>query len=107
MCLGIPLRVLSLAENGLARCESADGEPFPQLIQTALLDSLPAPGEWLLAHIDTAIRSLEAGEARLIADAIEALQRASRGDRFEHLLADLIDREPELPEHLREAKSAD
>jgi hydrogenase expression/formation protein HypC len=99
------MRVLGIAENGLAQCADASGMPVAQAIQTALLDRPPVTGEWLLVHIDTAIRLLEAGEARLIADAIDAVQLAARGDRFEHLLADLIDREPQLPAHLREPEN--
>ncbi len=101
MCMGIPLEVRSVGEDGRALCADARGEIYATPINTALLDELPQPGDWLLTHIDTAIRPLEQGEARLIADALEAVHRAARGQDFEHLLGDLLDREPELPEHLR------
>jgi hydrogenase expression/formation protein HypC len=102
MCIATPLQVNAIdCESGLARCSEFDGQAYPQAIQTALLDQPPATGDWLLIHVDTAIRTLEADEAEQIANALAAVAAASRGDPFEHLLADLIDREPELPEHLR------
>ncbi len=103
MCMGIPLRVLAVGSDGRARCADSAGKPVGTQVDTALLDSVPAPGSWILTHIDVAIRSLEEDEALQIADALEALQRAARGEDFEHLISDLIDREPELPPHLREA----
>jgi hydrogenase expression/formation protein HypC len=50
---------------------------------------------------------LDALEARQIADALLAVTAAASGQPFEHLLADLIEREPELPAHLRSDKMTD
>lgn len=102
MCVGIPIQVHYIGEDGIARGREADGCDYALPIQTALLDHLPQIDDWLLVHIDTAIRPLEADEARMIADALAAVHLAARGESFEHLLGGLIDREPQLPEHLRE-----
>ncbi len=40
-------------------------------------------------------------KARQITDALRAVLAASEGAAFDHLIADLIDREPPLPEHLK------
>ena len=101
MCVGTPLQIISIAGSGLAQCRDGAGEIYAGSIQTQLLDVPPCAGDWILVHIDTAIRALEPGEAQLIANALEALQRAADGEPFEHLIADLVDREPELPAHLR------
>jgi hydrogenase expression/formation protein HypC len=58
-------------------------------------------------HVNVAIRALDALEARQIADALLAVTAAASGQPFEHLLADLIEREPELPAHLRSDKMTD
>lgn len=58
-------------------------------------------GAWLLVHIDSAVQVLQPDEARLIEDALKGLEAAMRGESIDHLFADLVDREPELPEHLR------
>lgn len=97
MCLGVPLQVRSV-DVGVALCRDAVGE---RRISTLLLDAPPAPGDWVLVHIDAAIRAIDAEEARLVRDALLAVSAAAEGAPFEHLLADLIDREPELPPHLR------
>lgn len=106
MCVGIPLRVESLGQDGLANCVDANDMHYALPVQTALLDRLPEPGDWVLTHIDTAIRPIEADEARLIADALNAVDLAARGEAFEHLLGDLLDREPQLPPHLRSASDS-
>lgn len=104
MCVGIPLCVQHIGDDGMAHCADAAGEAYAMPVHTALLDQPPQPGDWLLTHIDTAIRPLEAGEGQQIADALEAVRRASRGEDFEHLIADLVDREPQLPAHLRDSE---
>lgn len=101
MCLGIPLQVQSVPSWGIALCGAAgdDGRP----VETSLLEQPPQPGDWLLVHVNVAIRALDTGEAGQISDALLAVTRAATGDSFEYLLADLIDREPQLPAHLRPA----
>jgi len=100
MCLGIPLQVQSVPSWGIALCGAAgdDGRP----VETSLLEQPPQPGDWLLVHVNVAIRALDTGEAGQISDALLAVTRAAAGESFEHLLADLIDREPQLPAHLRQ-----
>jgi hydrogenase expression/formation protein HypC len=59
-------------------------------------------GTVVLVHIDSAVRVLDEAEAKLIDDALEGLEAAMDGRDFDHLFADLVDREPQLPEFLRE-----
>jgi hydrogenase expression/formation protein HypC len=59
-------------------------------------------GTRVLVHIDTAVRVLDDAEAEAIDRALEGLAAAMDGRSFEHLFQDLIDREPELPPHLRD-----
>jgi len=58
-------------------------------------------GQDLLVYLGSAIRVLERQEAKQISDALDALNRAASGESFEHLIADLVEREPQLPPHLR------
>ena len=96
MCLGLPMTVI-------------DGDDFSALCEwqgerrrvSTLLVGRQAKGARLLVHVDSAIRVLDEAEAEAIGRALEGLAAAADGQAFEHLFADLIDREPELPEHLR------
>jgi hydrogenase expression/formation protein HypC len=96
MCLGLPMTVI-------------DGDDFSALCEwqgerrrvSTLLVGRQAKGARLLVHVDSAIRVLDEVEAAAIGRALEGLAAAADGQAFEHLFADLIDREPELPEHLR------
>jgi hydrogenase expression/formation protein HypC len=97
MCIGVPVRVLSSAGfGGLA--ETRAGESLS--IDLALLGPQP-PGTWVLLHAGTALRVLDEDEAARVLDALEGARLAASGADFAHLFADLIDREPTLPPHLR------
>jgi hydrogenase expression/formation protein HypC len=98
MCIGLPMRVLT--EDGPTALCAGRGEE--RRVSLALVGELPA-GSWVMVHVDTAIRTLDPAEVPLINDALDALEAAQRGNPFEHLFADLIGREPQLPEHLRQA----
>jgi hydrogenase expression/formation protein HypC len=96
MCLGVPMRILEGDEMS-ALCARGD----EQRRVSMLLIGAQLPETHVLIHIDTAIRVLDVDEARLIEDALKGLEAAMRGENFDALFADLIDREPQLPEHLR------
>jgi hydrogenase expression/formation protein HypC len=53
-----------------------------------------------MVHVDQAVARLSADEARLIRDALAGAAAAAAGEPWEHLFADLVDREPTLPDHL-------
>jgi hydrogenase expression/formation protein HypC len=101
MCLGIPMRVIE--SNGLmARCHGRGSERWLDLA----LVGQQAPGTWLLAFINSAREVIDEPRARTINDALDALEAVLDGetDLSAHF-ADLIEREPQLPEHLRGAQS--
>ena len=101
MCLGLPMRVLLIQPSGAVQC-AAEGDPQLRTVEPSLLDRPPRVGDWLLVHADVAVRALEIAEARQITDALQAVAAAAAGEPFEHLLSDLIDREPQLPAHLQD-----
>lgn len=96
MCIGVPMTVLR-TEGLVALCDGPNSQAW---IDLALIGPVP-PGTDILAHVGTAIRVLEPGERGAIGDALEAVRLAAQGRPFAHLLADLIDREPQLPPHLQ------
>lgn len=97
MCLGIPMRVIELGD-GWAVCE---GRGEQRHVTTLLLES-HALNDWVLVHLENAMRVLDDTEARHISDALEALEAALKGDNIDHLFADLIGREPQLPQFLQD-----
>ena len=94
MCLGLPMQVLD-GDGITARCAGRGEERVVSL----LLTGDQPPGTWLLIHIDTAIRVLDAEEARLIDEALDAVALTMTGGAIDHLFQDLA-REPRLPDHL-------
>lgn len=98
MCIGIPMQVLEV--QGLAAVCCRRGTEAHETIDIRLLDGV-APGDWVLTFLGAARSPLTAEEAEQIEDALSALDVVLGGGSIDHLFADLINREPELPEHLR------
>lgn len=97
MCVGVPMTIIE-TDGATALC-ARRGER--RRVSILLLDSPPV-GTQVLVFVDTAMRVLDAEEARHIDDALDGLAAALNGESFEHLFADLIDREPPLPDFLRQ-----
>ena len=102
MCLGVPMQVQAILPSGAVQCAPFGTAAETRIVEASLLDSAPQRGDWLLVHVNVAIRELDTTEARQIGDALQAVAAAAAGQPFEHLIADLIEREPELPPHLRD-----
>lgn len=97
MCLGLPMRVVEC--NGyVAQCEGRGG---PRRIDLALVGE-QAPGTWLLCFIDAAREVIDADTAARVNAALDGLEAVLAGETdISAHFADLIDRVPELPPHLR------
>ena len=108
MCIGVPMRI----ESGdgivaVAVSEGADGTIERHTLDMMIVGQQP-PQTWVLAFHGAARRVLEPLEARQINDALAALAIAldadaadQQGQALDALFADLVDRAPQLPEHLR------
>ena len=97
MCIGIPMQVVEQHEDS-ATCIYHGQE---SVIDTMLVGSQPV-GTWLLVFLDTAREVLSEQKARQIANALEAMRLAMQGDsQIDHFFADLVDREPQLPDFLK------
>jgi hydrogenase assembly chaperone HypC/HupF len=80
---------------------SCEGRGERLSVDIRLIDA-PAPGDWLLVFHGVAREALSEQRARDIASALDALDAALAGETdFDRHFADLVNREPELPEHLR------
>ncbi|MFN9211261.1 MAG: HypC/HybG/HupF family hydrogenase formation chaperone [Betaproteobacteria bacterium] len=100
MCIGVPMQVVEPDELGLtAVCESRGERKRVEM----LLTGAQPPGTWVLEFHGAARRVLDDVEAARILAALRALETtlANPAAAVDHLFADLIDREPQLPAHLR------
>ncbi len=96
MCLGVPMTIVESGEFS-ALCQRGDEQRRVSL----LLIGPQQVGTRILVHIDSAIRPLDDEEAAQLDLALDGLAAALRGENFDSAFADLIEREPQLPEHLR------
>lgn len=97
MCIGIPMQVVDV-EDMFAWCDGRNGR---KRINTMLLSSVQ-PGDWLLTFLDSAREAIDAERAAMVNAALDALERVAAGqDDFDDCFADLIGREPQLPDFLR------
>ncbi len=98
MCLGIPMQVIEVHENS-ALCAGRNGR---QLINTMLIERVEV-GQWLLTFLDAGREVIDAERAALVDAALDGLQAVSAGGEvnLDLFFADLVNREPTLPEFLR------
>jgi len=99
MCLAIPMEVLRV-EGLQAWCRDRDGS---EVVVDTILTGPVSPGQWLLVFLGAAREIVSAEDAAKVSAAIDALDAALVGDtdRINAAFADLIDREPQLPDFLR------
>lgn len=98
MCIGTPMEILACAD-GVA---VAAGRGEEARLNVLMIDD-PQPGTWLLAFRGVALRAMSAEEAAQTNAALDALEQvlAGESDVADAHFRDLVDREPQLPAHLR------
>lgn len=97
MCIGVPMQIVEPGESH-AWCDGRGGR---SRVDLAIVGPQPA-GAWVLAFQGAARRVLSADEAAQTNAALDALEAALAGEQdLGPFFADLVDREPQLPAHLR------
>lgn len=98
MCIGTPMRIIR-SDTGKALC--ADGADR-SWIDMSLIGDQPE-GTWVLVFLDVAREVLQPERAEQIKKALGAVAAVMKGESadFDDLFADLVEREPQLPEHLQ------
>lgn len=101
MCLAIPLQVIRM-EGSTALCAGRNGVERVDTLITGPLQ----PGQWILSFLGAAREVIDAERAAQVAEALAALQSIMDGDAGVEALirsgfADLVEREPQLPEFLK------
>jgi hydrogenase assembly chaperone HypC/HupF len=92
------MQVIEVEDDMFVWCDGRNGR---NRINTMMINAVQ-PGDWLLTHLDSAREVIDAERAAMINSALEGLERVAAGqDDFEECFADLINREPQLPEFLR------
>lgn len=88
-------------QDGLALCGTRDGATTEQV--DMMLVGEPPLGSWVLVFLGTAREMLDDNTAMQITNALTALNMAMQGNgQIDHLFADLVDREPQLPDFLQQ-----
>ncbi len=107
MCIGVPMQIESGdGVTALGVAHAADGRSDRQRLDMLIVGPQP-PGTWVLAFHGAARRVLDPREAQQLRDALAALQVALAGEAdaaaaIDVLFADLVERPPQLPSHLRQ-----
>ena len=101
MCLGIPVQI-TVPGDFKAQCVGRQGEV---LVDMSLVGPQPA-GTWLLTFLDAAREVISPERALALDAALDAVEAAGAGGTdFDLFFADLVGREPELPDFLRKEPS--
>ena len=97
MCIGVPMRLLE-SGHGRALCEGRGQHETLDL----MLVGEQAIGTWVLAFRGAAMRVMDTIEVQETNAALDALEAVLSGDgNVDAHFADLVDREPTLPDHLK------
>ena len=99
MCLGVPMQVVEAEGPAAAWCLGREGRA---LVDLTLVGPQP-PGTWLLTFVGAAREVMGEEAAQRTRAALDALAAVMAGDTstLDEAFADLVSREPQLPEHLR------
>ncbi|MEZ5626576.1 MAG: HypC/HybG/HupF family hydrogenase formation chaperone [Rhodocyclaceae bacterium] len=99
MCIGEPMQVTAAGAMH-ARCRDRHGREHD--IDLLLTGAQPA-GVWLLTFLGAAREVIDAGRANAVARALDALDALARGEAADlnAAFADLLEREPQLPDFLK------
>lgn len=105
MCIGLPMQVVE-SSAGYAWCE---GMGVRRQVNTQLVGDQPV-GTWLLIFLESAREVLSPEDAVKISDAVKAVDMVMQGQAvdpaaIDALFPDLVNREPQLPEHVLKAKA--
>ena len=98
MCLGVPYEVIS---SNFLTAQARSGYDVAT-IDMSLVGEQPA-GTHILVFLGAAREVISPERAAQVADALEAVRLVMTGAgtaNIDHLFADLINREPQIPEHL-------
>jgi len=92
------MRVIEVHENS-ALCEGRNGQ---KVINTMLLGKVEV-GQWLMTFLDAGREVIDAERAALVNAALDGLQAVADGGgvNLDMFFADLLNREPTLPDFLR------
>jgi len=97
MCIGLPMQVVELRGESALCLYRGDAT----LVDMMLVGEQPV-GTWLLVFLYAAREVISEHKATQIANALEAMSLAMQGEtQLDHLFADLVGREPQLPEFLK------
>ena len=97
MCLGTPMQVVEM-QGSHALCEVNNTQ---EVVDMMLVGDQPK-GTWILNFLGAARETMTAEDAEQTILAHNAVSDVMQGsDQIDHLFADLINREPELPDHLK------
>ncbi len=97
MCLGTPMQVVEM-QGSYALCEANNTQ---EVVDMMLVGDQPK-GTWILNFLGAARETMtpeDAEQTMLAHNAVSDVMQG--GDQVDHLFADLINREPELPDHLK------
>lgn len=76
MCLGIPGRVVEIAEGYAGQIALIDVEGATRKVNIGMLEEPPTPGEWVLIHMGFAMEVIDQAKADQALSGLEMMGRA-------------------------------
>ncbi len=81
MCLAIPMKIVEIREDDMARCRVGQGETYVDA-SLALLPEPPALGDYVIVHAGFALRALDPADAEETLKLLREIAEAARPEDF-------------------------
>ena len=98
MCIGIPMQIVQ--SDGLVAICQNDEEQRQEKVDLSLIGEQPV-GAWVLVFMGAAREVIAPEALEQMLQARKAMAAALRGESVDDFFADLVNREPELPDFLK------
>ncbi|MET1061651.1 MAG: HypC/HybG/HupF family hydrogenase formation chaperone [Aeromicrobium sp.] len=75
MCLGIPGRVIGIADGYAGQVALVDVQGARRQVNIGMLDKPPSAGDWVLLHLGFAVEAIDEAQAREALAGLELMGR--------------------------------
>ena len=75
MCLGIPGRVVAIADGYAGQVALVDVQGARRQVNIGMLDEPPSAGDWVLLHLGFAVEAIDEAQAREALAGLELMGR--------------------------------
>ena len=98
MCIGVPMEIVAV-DGLVAKCRNDEENRFEKVDLSLIGEQ--SIGTWITVFLGSGREVIEPEDLETVLQAREAMKAALEGRDVDQFFADLVDREPQLPDFLK------